>query len=141
MPKKRRKSPQKMRRMGRTNPARCVGVPVGGAAIGFEHHTFEPFVRMAIPSVQDALGCVRRMKSALGVSVVDLASVIGFPRSTVADWFAGRSKPEVAARHLLPRLERELIPQDEYQELFPPTTGSVQPAPDVIIPSKPGNQA
>ena len=120
---------------------RCVGARFIGVGVGIENGNFEPLTRMAVPSVQDALQCVYRIKSALGLSKVDLASVIGFPRSTVANWFKG-VRPPIAARLLLPRLEREIIgPQDDIAELFPPPTGSVQPAQDVILPSKPGHQA
>lgn len=142
MPKKRRKSPQKLRKIERTNRRQCVGGRVVGASLGFERVGFQPLTRMAVPSVQDALQCVRRMKAKLGLSVVDLAAVMGISRSVVANWHSGRMSMPVTARLLLPLLEKEIIgPQDDLTELFQPTTGSVQPAPDVILQSKPGDKA
>lgn len=140
--KKIKKYPQKRNMKESTDPLRCVGGRVIGASLGFERVGFQPLTRMAVPSVQEALQCVRRMKAKLGLSVVDLAAVMGISRSVVANWHSGRMSVPVTARLLIPRLERELLgPQDDLAELFPPPTGSVQPAQDVILPSKPGHQA
>lgn len=130
------------KRVEKTNPALCVGSPNRSNCLGFSRPGFEPLTRMAIPSPQDARQCIIRMKTYLSLSVIDLGVILGIPRNTIARWAAGRATPPPTARMLLPRLEREIIgPQDDLAELFPPPTGSVQPAQDVILPSKPGNQA
>lgn len=139
--KKRGKYPKPKKVIGSTDHLRRVGGRFIGSGVGIESGDFAPLTRMTVPSVQEALQCVFRMRLALGLSKVDLAAVLGFPRSTVASWFKG-VRPPIAARLLLPRLEREIIgPQDDLAELFPPPTGSVQPAQDVILQSKPGHQA
>lgn len=131
--KKAKLTAKQLKQMESTNPARCVGVLNASSNLEFPSRDLGVVPRMVIPSVQEALGCIGRLKRQLAVSTPGLAAVLGFPSSTVMAWVARRSNPEPAARLLLPRLERELIPQDATDPAQDTPTGSVQPGEDVIF--------
>lgn len=141
MPAKKASSKHRSKREN-TNAVRCVEALGNGFSVGLPDHGSEPVTRTLVPSVQDALRCILRLKRYLGLSTPAVAAAIGLPRNTVMDWVAGRTKPEPASRMLLPYLEREYCrPQDPTDPAQDTPTGSVQPAPDVIFTSKPGDIA
>ena len=139
--KKAKLTAKQLKQMESTNAALFVEAREVSSVLGHERSGFEPLARMAVPSVQEARQCIIRMKTRLGISAVNLGSLLAIPRNNIARWYAGSAKPPICARLLLPRLERELIPQDPTDPAQDTPTGSVQPAPDVIATSKPGHQA